>query len=258
MNDQEEISLAAESQSNLQLYFTPVGVSDEKLKRCRAVVIDVLRGATSIVEALKNEAQYVIPAATSATASDLASQLPRDDVLLCGERDAKPIDGFNLSNSPSEYTRERVRGRRLIFACTNGSPAIVKASNAMSVYVCGFVNLNAVIDTLVNQENIFPLVILCSGNHNRFSLEDSVCGGLLIKRLSERLNIEPNLNDGARAAMMLADEFGGDIIKLLNNSDHGRYLKKLGFEDDLSLCAADSVSSIVPILQDGRLVKYEE
>ena len=241
-------------ESGIQLYFTVVGVPDEVLKICRVVVIDVLRSATSIVQALDNGAQYVIPAPTVAAASDLASQLPRDDVLLCGEHDAQMIDGFNLGNSPLEYTRERVRGRRLIFASSNGSPALVKASSAKSVYLCGFVNLNAVIDAILRLDDPFPLILLCSGNHNMFSLEDSVCGGILIQRLLKRIDSVPHMNDGARAAKLLAGEFGGDFIKLLHDSDHGGYLKKLGMEDDLAECARDSVLPVVPVLLDGRLV----
>ncbi|MDP8239756.1 MAG: 2-phosphosulfolactate phosphatase [Candidatus Hatepunaea meridiana] len=239
----------------IRLNFTPGGVRDELLKDCRAVVIDVLRAATSIVTALNNGAQYVIPASSVAAASNLASQLPRDDVLLCGERDVKLIDGFNLSNSPSEYSREKVKGRKLIFASTNGAPAIVKSSAAKSVYMCGYVNLNAVIDALLKEDASSPIIIVCSGDYNSFSLEDAVCGGTLIKRLCEKANIEPNLNDGANAALILADKFGDDILKLLNESDHGKYLKELGMGEDLVQCAYDSVYSIVPMLNDGRLVK---
>ncbi|MCF7811234.1 2-phosphosulfolactate phosphatase [bacterium] len=255
MSNREEISLAAGDGEKVRLFFTPVGVTDDKLRGCRAVVVDVLRASTSIVQALSNGANGVIPAASVDLASELASQLPRDDVLLCGERDAQLIDGFNLGNSPAEYRREVVKEKQLIFASTNGSKAIVKAASADKVYLCGFVNLNAVIDALLADKSTFPLIVLCSGNYNRFSLEDSVCGGELIKRLSERLEINLNMNDGARASVMLVKEFGNDILKMLNESDHGRYLTKIGMSSDLPLCAADSTYSVVPVLRDGRLVR---
>jgi 2-phosphosulfolactate phosphatase len=255
MSNKEEISLTAGNQANVQLYFTPVGVTDDKLRGCKAVVVDVLRASTSIVQALSNEAIGVIPVPSVDLASELANHLPREDVLLCGERDAQLIDGFNLGNSPAEYTKEVVKEKQLIFASTNGSKAIVKAASADKVYLCGFVNMNSVIDALLAEEELFPLIILCSGNYNRFSMEDSVCGGTLIKRLSERLDISLNMNDGARASVMLAHEFGEDILKMLNESDHGRYLTKIGMGSDLPLCATDSTQSIVPVLRDGRLVR---
>jgi len=257
MNNLDTQQDTTDSTARIQLYFTPGGVNEELLKGSRAVVIDVLRAATSIVLALRNDAKYVITAPGVAAASDLASQLPRDDMLLCGERDGKAIDGFDLSNSPSEYTRERVRGRRLIFASTNGAPAVVKASSAKSVFLGGFVNLNAVIDAIMDESDPFPLIIVCSGNNNQFSLEDAVCGGTLIRRIRDRTSKELDLNDGARAAEKLAVEFGENTLRLLNETDNGQYLKTIGFEADLTQCAADSIYSIVPVLVDGRLVRLE-
>jgi len=254
MKKPENNPTAKQAATRIQLYFTTGGVSDELLKGSRAVVIDVLRTAASIVEALDKKAKYVIPAPSVDAASNLVKQIPRDDVLLCGEHEAKPIDGFDLGNSPSEYTYKRVREQRLIYVSTNGSPALLKCAAARSVYLCGFINLNAVIDILLEQNSPFPLVIVCSGNNNQFSLEDAVCGGVLINRIHQRIDKEFDLNDGARAAKKLAIEFGDDIPKLLNETRHGQYLKSIGYKDDLALCAVDSVYSVVPVLRDGRLV----
>ncbi len=254
MNKPGNNPTAKQAAARIQLYFTTGGVSDELLKGSRAVVIDVLRTAASITEALDKGAKYVIPAPSVDAASNLIKQIPRDDVLLCGEHEAKPIDGFDLGNSPSEYTYKRVREKRLIYVSTNGSLALLKCAAAESVYLCGFINLNAVIDTLLKLKTPFPLIIVCSGNHNQFSLEDAVCGGVLINRIHRRIDQEFDLNDGARAAEKLAVEFGEDIPKLLNETGHGQYLKSIGFEDDLTLCAVDSAYSVVPVLRDGRLV----
>ena len=254
MNRTIDTSAKEQTATGIQLFFTIGGINEELLKGSRVVVIDVLRSAASIVAALDKDAKYVIPAASVDAASNLASQIPRDDVLLCGEHEAKTVDGFDLGNSPSEYTRERVGGRRLIFASTNGSPALLKCSGAKSVYLCGFINLNAVIDALLKLADPFPLTIVCAGNHNQFSLDDSVCGGMLIQRIHQRIDHQLELNDGARAAEKLALEFGGDILELLNETVHGRNLRDIGFEDDLALCAADSIYSVVPTLSDGRLI----
>jgi 2-phosphosulfolactate phosphatase len=240
--------------NSIQLYFTSGGVHEDLLKGSRTVVIDVLRAAPAIVTALDNHAKYVIPAPSVAAASNLASQVPRDDLLLCGERDAQIIDGFDLGNSPTEYTYDKVNGKRIIYASTNGSPAIVKCAGAKSVFICGFINLNAVIDAIVALKDRFPLIIICAGNYNQFSLEDSVCGGVLIQRLQKKLDLEPEMNDGARAAEKLATEFGKDFVKLLHETGHGKYLESMGYANDLEICAADSIFDVVPVLQDGRLI----
>jgi 2-phosphosulfolactate phosphatase len=261
MTENGTTTTAAEEESTnwrIDLFFTPHEITEERLKAYNVVVMDVLRAATSITTALANGAKYVIPAPSIAEATALAAQLSRDNVLLCGEREGKLIDGFDVGNSPADYSRDRVRGRHLIFGSTNGSPAIVKASGARGVFLCGFVNLNAVLDAVLASAQPFPLALLCAGRNSRFSIEDAVCGGMMITRLRARNGKTLALNDAACTAEILARDFSADLPGLLSQCDHGKYLKSLGMESDLPLCAADSSSGIVPVLKDGRLVKYSK
>jgi 2-phosphosulfolactate phosphatase len=242
----------------LDLFFSPTEITEERLRTYRSVVVvDVLRAATSITMALANGAREVMPVASISGATALAAQLDRDDILLCGEREGRLIDGFSLGNSPSDYSRERVRGKTLIFGSTNGTPAIVKATGAPTVLVCGFVNLPSVLEVLFEEGEPFPMAIVCAGKLNRFSIEDGVCSGQLIERICQRLGKDPQLNDAARVSRMLLKEYGGDILALLHSSDHGKYLISIGMEGDLAHCAAIGVLPVVPVLRDGKLVKWE-
>lgn len=255
MTDQEGSITAVTPEPRIDLFFTPAALHSERLKGYKAVVIDVLRAAASITMALNNGARDVIPVESIENAIDLSKDLKREDILLCGEREGKLIEGFHLGNSPSDYSRERVRGRTLIFTSNNGSPAIVRASTARSVYLSGFINLNAVIDTINSQDELFPLAVVCAGKSDQFAVEDAVCGGLFIKRLLERLSIKPHLNDAAISAVLLYREFGKDLQEMIRKCDHGSYLISIGMENDLQLCASDSVLPVVPVLKDGKLVK---
>jgi 2-phosphosulfolactate phosphatase len=258
MTEPETVAANAVTPAIVDLFFTPYEVAEEKLKPYNVVVVDVLRSATTIATALINGARYVIPAPSIAEATALAAQLDRESVLLCGEREGRLIEGFHIGNSPADYTRERVRARHIIFGSTNGSPAVVKAASARNVFLCGFVNLNPIIDALASLEDLFPLTVLCAGKLSRYAIEDSVCGGSLILRLQERLGRELTLNDAARTAILTAREFGGDLEAMLRASDHGRYLIEIGMESDLPLCASDSTLNVVPILRDDKLVKFTD
>lgn len=240
----------------VDVFFTPAEIVEERLKAYRVVVIDVLRTCTTIATALANGAGYVIPVPSISEATALAAQLSRDGVLLCGEREGRLIEGFHLGNSPGDYSRERVRARHLIFGSTNGSPAVVKASGARSVFLGAFVNLDAVAGVLAAQADLSPLALLCAGKLSRFALEDAVCAGMLIDRLETRLDRPLVLNDAARTARLVAHQFGGDVLGMLRECDHGRYLVEIGMESDLPLCAEVSVNEVVPVLVDGKLVKY--
>ncbi len=258
IKEQEATIARHASERVIDLFFSPAEVSEERLRAYRVVVvIDVLRTAASICVALSNGSRGIIPVGSISAATSLASQLARDDIMLCGEREGKLIDGFHLGNSPNDYTRDRVRGKTLIFGSTNGTPAVVKVAGAAAVFFCGFVNPPSVIEAILNEIEFYPLAILCAGKQNRFSVEDAVCAGQLVEKLSTRLENDPALNDAGRISRLIAHEFGNDNLSMLHNSDHGRYLVSIGLEGDLPHCAASGVLPIVPVLKDGKLFKLE-
>jgi 2-phosphosulfolactate phosphatase len=101
------------------IQFAPVDVQAEKAEDKVFVVIDVLRATTTIIEALSNGCTDVID-----EAFDLAKRLPRKDTLIGGERGGLKVDGFDVGNSPREYTRDLVSGKRVILTTTNGTKAL--------------------------------------------------------------------------------------------------------------------------------------
>ena len=92
------------------------------------VAIDVLRASTSIVTAFRNGCLEVVPVATLDDAWRVAASRP--DALLCGERMGKRVDGFDLGNSPLEYSPEVVSGRTLIMSTTNGTVLLRKLTTS--------------------------------------------------------------------------------------------------------------------------------
>lgn len=235
----------------IHLFATPREVTDEDLRGSSVVVIDVLRSSATIAAALTGGAREIIPVLSPAEAAELAFKAGRGVSLLCGEREGRPIDGFDLGNSPSEYTPERVGGRILIFSSTNGAGAILRAKAAERIYVGGFTNFGAVARRLSEDGN--PIVILCSGQNEQFSLEDFVCGGKFVNSLKVRLRRGVSLNDGAQAASLLHGHFDGGIVELLQSCSHGRYLASLGFGDDLQVCAEVDTCDVVPMWVEGKL-----
>ena len=87
------------------------------------VVIDVLRATSVIVQAISQGALEILPSASAEEAFQMAKVFPQDSILLGGERESKKVPGFDLGNSPKEYVAERIRGKKLILATTNGTKA---------------------------------------------------------------------------------------------------------------------------------------
>ena len=239
---------------NVDLYVIPQEITEDKLKERKVVVIDVLRASTTICRALASGAKEVIPMDSPAAAIELAASLSSDNVLLCGEREGVIIEGFDLGNSPMEYSPEAVEGRTLIFSSTNGTRTIVRARSAGDSIVGGFVNIQAVLDYL--PESLDDLVILCAGKWLQFAMEDSVCGGLLIEKLLER-HEDIKMNDGAHTAMILYDHFKDSILDMVKSSTHGKYLDMIGMGKDLPICAKLNSIPVLPRFLDGKVCLWD-
>jgi 2-phosphosulfolactate phosphatase len=236
----------------IDLVLTPHQTDELTLRDRTVVVIDVLRASTTIVAALSSGAREIIPVATVESAVKISGNLFGDVILLGGERNGRMIDGFNLGNSPPEYTTERVKGKAIIFSTTNGSQALVKAHYARELYVCAFVNVGVVAEALRRPPRDF--IIVCAGNDGVLSMEDTVCAGMLIARVTASGEVEAELSDGALAARTLYRTFGRGILKMIRSSDHGHHLLELGFGEDIKFCAGVDTLPVLPLLE-GNVIK---
>jgi 2-phosphosulfolactate phosphatase len=200
--------------------------------RWTAVAIDVLRATTTLAVARQNGAGRVIPVATPEEA--FARRRDEPGSLLCGERDGRRVEGFDLGNSPAEYGREVVAGRTLVFASTNGSLALLAAARCRSRLLGAFVNASAVVEAV--RECPFVLLV-CAGKLGGFALEDAACAGWLCERLAARgARLE---GAGARLALPLAPRGPAEVRAIVQGSAHGRYLRSLGTEyaADVEFCS---------------------
>jgi 2-phosphosulfolactate phosphatase len=233
---------------NVNVLFSPVNADELYFANKTTVVIDVLRASSTIINALSNGAKEVIPVATVEFAVKVSGGMFGGQTLLGGERNTKKIEGFALGNSPIEYSKEVVEDKFIVFFSTNGSKAIVKAKFSENLLVCSFNNLSAVAKHLIKLKS--DVEILCAGNNNHFSLEDSVCAGKLIEELKKK-NIE--VSDSSAAAIALYERFGNDILEMLKTTEHGKKLIKNGFEEDLELCGGLNINSILPYFDGIKL-----
>jgi 2-phosphosulfolactate phosphatase len=164
--------------------------------------------------------------------------------LLAGERGGDPPEGFDLGNSPLEFTRERVGGRTIVFTTSNGTRALLAARPATAVGVAGFVNLTAAADWALGQGR--RLVIVCAGELGSRSVEDETCAGLLVDRV---LTTDPEAVVGP-AALEAADAarpYAKDLARLAQDAPHARKLASHGRSPDVTACLTRDAFCLVPL-----------
>lgn len=237
----------------VETYFSAVEAESADMTGRTAVVIDVIRATTVIVEALASGARAIYPTVSVEEAIRLAHTLGREDTLLCGERKGLRVDGFHLGNSPREFTREKVEGKRLVMSTTNGTRALWACQAAERVVVLSFLNLKAVARAVSGAS---VLALVCAGKEGRFALDDAVCAGLLLRELALVLGESgPGrlvLNDQSRSALALAAAFPLDEA-FLRSCAAGAALVDIGLEGDLAACARPNRYALVPEMEDRVL-----
>jgi 2-phosphosulfolactate phosphatase len=253
------------SARQIDVYLLPALVEPAEFAGKVAVVIDVLRATTTIVHALANGATQVVPCLEVTEAVEQASSLAiaKDGgqagtpILRGGERGGKQIPGFDLGNSPAEYSREVVGGKTVVFTTTNGTRAMQRCRLARRVLIGAFVNFSAVCRELAGEERI---ALVCAGTDGHVTREDTLLAGAIVEDLvgsaaphGAHAPRSPLLNDQAEIA---ADAWLTAVRGLtdrplgimLRDSRGGRNLIEIGQENDIEIAAQLDKFDLVPEL----------
>lgn len=216
----------------------------------RIVVLDILRATSTIVTALNNGAAEVIPVQEYEEALNLVNSIGHNICLLGGERKGFKIEGFDLGNSPLEYTEEQVKDKKVILYTTNGTKAIKGFQNAAEVLIGSYLNIQILVDYLI--ENIQDTVLVCSGREGALCLEDLACAGMITRLVSEAVTVE--LTDAAKVALFITKQNSRvRLEKFISSTEHGQYLKEIGMEADLKFCTVVNSAPILPRFQGGKI-----
>ena len=237
------------SKMRVDVAFTADEVQYKDKQNRIGVVIDVLRATSSAIMALKNGCSSFIPITTIEGARELAEKFEPGRVLLGGAKRGVKVQGFDLGNSPNDYTEEIVKGKDIIFTSSNGTKAMHELKSAREVLIASFLNVSAVCEELLSLNR--DILIACSGDFGVFSLGDAVCAGMIVDGLSEGLSGGLENSDAAAVTQMLCAVHKGDIRGMLLRSEWGQHLIGLGLGKDIDTCAAIDSAPIVPRFKDG-------
>lgn len=245
---------------DLRIHLSPLFDPDE-LRGGIAVIIDVLRASTTMAWALAAGATGIVPCASIDEARAAAAARPGS--LLGGERGGVRIEGFDLGNSPAEYTTAAVGGKVVVFTTTNGTRALKRSLQAERVVVGALANLSAVVKVVLGSG--LPVHLVCAGTgvHRRETLTrrgisrgqwmesvDDVIGAGAIARALLGAGVAAPAHE-VRWAGEFWDNLSGDpslVHGMLRFCRGGRNLAEVGLESDVELAARVDAAPVAPEL----------
>lgn len=232
----------------------PSAIKSEQLAGQTVVVVDVLRATSTIVTALNNGCEKVLPQPSIEKAREVHASIPETSVMG-GERQGKIVDGFQHGNSPPEYTSAAIAGKTLILATTNGTVAMESCRAADCVLIGAMINVSAVAKALLDVPRV---TVVCSGTDRLVTSEDVLFAGLLVERLlqlrREAGYAESQLVDPAAIALhhwqirQQEIEAGQDLADFFRQCRGGRNLVRIGHDADVAYAAQIDLLDRVPQL----------
>lgn len=222
-------------------------IREEKIEGKSIVVIDMLRATSVITTAISNGAKKVTPFLTVEEALEHVKS-NRKSFILGGERRALKIEGFDLSNSPLEYTKEVIENKEVVITTTNGTRTIKRCEKAKDILIGAVINAKAVTNKLIELNN--EIVFVNAGTNGQFSMDDFICAGYMIHLLSIERQLD--MTDIAFTAKSIYESHE-DLVSFIKDARHFSVIKTLGLEKDLEYCMKKDIIDLVPMYKNGTI-----
>jgi 2-phosphosulfolactate phosphatase len=158
------------------------GLDGARAARGVAVIIDVFRAFSLVPWALARGAEYIVPVGTPEEALALREQIP--GCRLAGERDGRPLPGFDYGNSPDEISRADLAGRVLVHRTSAGVQGLLAARAADSVLAASFLTAGATVEWVRRRDAELVSLVAMGWNGREPALEDQACAEYLAAALA--------------------------------------------------------------------------
>ncbi|MDR7075713.1 2-phosphosulfolactate phosphatase [Neobacillus niacini] len=224
-------------------------VDSERIRNCTAVVIDVLLATSTITYLLEKGYESVYAVKDALSALDIGKKQD-GPYLLMGEWQGEPIENFLY---PDPTLIETTVSKKVAIICsTNGTIAIESAKQAKTLYTSTLLNGHRIAKQIGDQEDSASIVLICSGNAGRFSMEDFIGAGQIVDHLMRKEACQ--LSDAARLARDAFVHAKAKHYVNLLESETANLLRRTGYEHSTQW-VIDHVEKVdvVPIYKNGKI-----
>lgn len=226
-------------------------VSANHISGSTVIIVDVLRASSSIITAVMNGANRIVPASDPGEAAALALRLGAKECVLAGERGGLRIQDFDLGNSPAEFNAKAVRDKTVIMSTTNGTEAIKSMASAKTILIGAMINRTAVARRAAELGD--DVIIVCAGTTGHIGADDLCAAGAIAEAINAACTKPVEATDITMVCCMVYADWREGRADL-SVTEHYSHLVRLGFEDDVKYCFTQDVTDCVPVCDGGVIL----
>lgn len=227
----------------IETILSPSLIKHADLAGKTAVIIDVLRATSTMCVALNAGATEIIPTASPEECLNYRSL----GYLCAAERNGLKLDGFDMGNSPEDFSIDKVSNKKIAMTTTNGTATLLACQNANRILIGSFLNLSALCNTL--EKEGAPFVLVCSGWKGKVNIEDTLFAGAVAHKLRSSTSGDC---DSTLIAAELWRQYEKKPELLVERASHSQRFYRLGI-DDLPQCLAIDAAPVVPCYHNKKI-----
>ncbi|MBN1328628.1 MAG: 2-phosphosulfolactate phosphatase [Candidatus Heimdallarchaeota archaeon] len=236
-----------------------------------AVIVDVLRASTTIPTAMRQGVKTFYVAKEVEDARQVKVEL---NTLLMGERGCLKLEGFDYGNSPVELSSKTDFSKKAAaFTSSTGAKRVVESIGAKVILIGSIVNAKAIAQKVIalankdkNQIKAVIIPAFSEGCIENNTITEDQLGGLLIANEFQKLGVTLSKEISEEIAFLKQLLRTTTFYNLLNQTEHGKKLIKLGYSADIEFCSRLNSIDITPISRNDiitlannmRVVKFSK
>jgi 2-phosphosulfolactate phosphatase len=219
------------------------------------VIVDALRASVTISAALRAGARKVIPVLT---VQEAERYLPDPGYRVAGERGGAKLSHLHYGNSPTEIWahRDEVEGRTLVLTTSNGTRCVNAALGGAAAVLAGStINAQVVARAVVAQAGRAGCgaTLVAAGLNEEPAAEDTFSAALIAGRLAHLGAVQV---DSALGEPVPCAHDADSLVVFLASSSAARLIR-LGYQEDVRLCAQVDAWDTVPVYRAGGFVSWQ-
>jgi 2-phosphosulfolactate phosphatase len=170
--------------------------------------------------------------------------------LLCGEERCLKPQGFDLGNSPGQFTTAHA-GADVFLCTTNGTCALLASRGADVVLVAALINASAVTRRIIRSG--LDATLVCAGTNGAVAMEDVLGAGAVVDALAGLTDVHLE-SDIARMALELFRSCRSRLQEVLRTTRGGMNVVEAGLEEDIGFAARLDALDIVGVASGDPLI----